>query len=174
MPCSAVISSSGSCNPHHGRKATETPCQRRTLRKATGREKLVATFSFSFGLLRKAWSSSEDHPYRSTGGRYWTQVGIDPAGGADPENGETIWSEPQEDLDTWAEHRITAKSESGLVTVYLRGWAEWGMSHNDTYWDDASLVVVALPPGPTATQPWNIPFCEASLWDRDGWTWSLN
>ena len=93
--------------------------------------------------------SPRDSPYHSTDGRYYTQVGIDPAGGADPGSGEIVWSDTRDTMDTWLEHRVEAMTENGFVTVWLRGRTQWGLSHNDAYWDDASLTITALPPTPT-------------------------
>jgi hypothetical protein len=73
-----------------------------------------STVTFSAWSL--AWSSSGDNARDSEGGRYWTQVGIDPTGGTNPENGEIISSEPVSTC--WKQQSIAAISDSsGLSTL---------------------------------------------------------
>ena len=101
-----------------------------------------------------AWSSTKDDPKVSAGGSYRTRIGIDPTGGDDPHSESVVWSEPEpgrKAMDGWEQHEATAISQ-GAVTLWLEGWPEWPVKHNDSYWDDARLTVLSAPtatPGPT-------------------------
>ena len=56
----------------------------------------------------QAWSSSEDDPSVSTGGKYTLSVGIDPTGGTDWTSPNIVWSAPNYTLDQWVELTVTA------------------------------------------------------------------
>lgn len=99
----------------------------------------------------QAWSSVEDDPSYSKNGAYRLMVGIDPTGGTDWRSSNIIWSEPNHTLDQWVQLRLTARAQSGTITVYLRGEAEWPVKHNDAYFDDVCLTYVAPTPVPTNT-----------------------
>ncbi len=113
-------------------------------------------------------------------GNYRASVGIDPSGetpsgfGAPP-SANTIWSEPVTEqntrttdadgyaIDDWALLTITAVASGPYVTVYTRGMPEFAVKHNDSYWDEACLVV-STPP--TATPlPTNSPTETPSVTD---------
>jgi len=106
----------------------------------------------------QAWSSDEDNPEVSKGGKYSMRVGIDTNGGTDPNASSIVWSEPSTDLDTWVELTVQAKASGGRVTMFLRGDAEWRVKHNDVYWDDVCVTYVVPTPQPTAKpEPTDVP-----------------
>jgi hypothetical protein len=79
------------------------------------------------------------------------KVGIDPTGGTNPWSGSIVWSGEQNPLDTWALLAVEAVAQGSSVTVYTYSAPPWPTKHNDVYWDDAALVVVAQPAPPTNT-----------------------
>jgi len=117
-----------------------------------------------FSIWVVVWSSSVSDPHHSTlPGKYWLSVGIDPYGGVDPYSDQIIWSERTEHYDEHVQLSVTAVTQADHVTVFTRAAPEWCVKHNDSYWDDARLVIplptrVFLPlvlkyptPTPTAT-----------------------
>jgi len=82
-------------------------------------------------------------------GNYRVSVGIDPTGGTDPLAPTVRWREyrlPYDiPYDVWNRLVITATAESNRVTVFTRGWAEWPVLHNDSYWEDAALRYLSVP-----------------------------
>ena len=99
----------------------------------------------------QSWSSNEDNPDFSKGGKYYLSVGIDPTGGTDFGSSNIVWSPPNTTLDQWVQLSVQARAESNTITVYLRGEAEWRMKHNDAYFDDICVTYVAPTPRPTNT-----------------------
>lgn len=111
-----------------------------------------------------AWTCNDDEhgPY-SCGEQYQMRfrVGIDPNGGTNPWSPSVIWAEGY----SYDEYRLIGPvqaevGDAGTVTVFLRATAKWPLEHNDTYWDDASLIYTTppatstntpLPPPPTNT-----------------------
>lgn len=101
----------------------------------------------------QSWSSKGDDPSVSDGGRYFLSVGIDPTGGTDFSSPNVVWSSRDITMDNWVQLAVQAKAKAGTVTVYLRGEAEFRLAHNDAYFDEACLTVVAPPPPPTRVPP---------------------
>jgi uncharacterized repeat protein (TIGR01451 family) len=117
-----------------------------------------------FSIWVVVWSSSQDNPHYSTlPGKYWLSVGIDPYGGVDPYSDQIIWSERIEHYDEHVWLSVAAVAQADHVTVFTKAAPEWCVKHNDSYWDDARLIIplpfnVFLPlvfknptPTPTAT-----------------------
>lgn len=100
-----------------------------------------------------AWTSGEDDPSRNgtpftrTAGSYYTQLGIDPLGGTNWNSLRILWSEakkhgPHEGdvkANEWWKHVVQAIATSHLITVFLRGWTEWGLKNENCYWDDVAI-----------------------------------
>jgi len=110
----------------------------------------------TFCIWLQVWSSSKDNPNLSQDpGNIHASVGIDPLGRSDPYYPEVIWSEPVMEYDRWLHLCVSGPVLSNGVTVWTRSVVEWPVVHNDTYWDDATLVVSQPPatptPPPTAT-----------------------
>ncbi len=112
---------------------------------------------------RQIYLSDLDHA-----GKYRVYVGIDPfgnvpAGPTAPLPASIVWSEPVVDfqtrqkdeqgrpIDTWVQLSVTARAETDAITVFTRGNPEFAVKHNDSFWDDACLIVVAPTPRPTNT-----------------------
>jgi LysM repeat protein len=106
-----------------------------------------------FSVWVETWSSSEDDPDNIIGpGNYFVSVGIDPTGAADPTSPLVVWSEPALAANQWIALSVTARAQAGQVTVFLRGAPQYRVKHNDSYWDDASLVTVTdVPQTPVPT-----------------------
>jgi uncharacterized repeat protein (TIGR01451 family) len=118
----------------------------------------------AFSIWVVVWSSSQDNPHYSTlPGKYWLSVGIDPYGGVNPYSEQIIWSNRIEQYDEHVQLSVAAVAQADHVTVFTKAAPEWCVKHNDSYWDDARLVMdlpfeVFLPlifrnptPTPTAT-----------------------
>ena len=78
-------------------------------------------------------------------GNYHMLAGIDPTGavpsmGSHPAN-SVIWSPDTLTYDTWVPLSVTARATGGAVTVFAKGAPEWPVKHNDSWWEDACLVV---------------------------------
>jgi hypothetical protein len=99
-----------------------------------------------------AWSSQKDIPNHSfQDGAYASSLGIDPTGGSDWTSDDIIWTEPVVKHDQWVHLTLDAYTASGKLSVWIRGTQTRPVKHNDSYWDDAELVVLGSPPAPTAT-----------------------
>lgn len=114
------------------------------------------------------WPRNSDD--RRGPGMYRASVGIDPQGnvpggfGAPPSDA-TVWSAPVTEFDTrreengvmydaWVQLEVSTIAQGEWVTVYTRGMPEFAVKHNDSFWDDASLISVTAPtatPRPTDT-----------------------
>ena len=106
----------------------------------------------TFSIWVQVWSSSYDDPDESRDpGKYRTYVGLDPFGGTAWQSGAIIWSEPVIMYDEWVELSITAVAQADHVTVFTKGAPEWRVKHNDSYWDDARLIIPLPTPTATAT-----------------------
>jgi len=91
------------------------------------------------------WSSTVSDPHHSTApGEYWLSVGIDPYGGTDAFSEEIIWSNGIEYYDEHAQLSVTAVAQADHVTVFTRAAPKYCVQHNDSYWDDACLIVNPL------------------------------
>jgi hypothetical protein len=92
-------------------------------------------------------------------GFYRASAGIDPTGNTPagfgaPPSAATVWSEPVTEFETrrvtengvaydaWVQLEVSAIAQGEWVTVYTRGMPEYAVKHNDSFWDDASLVAV--------------------------------
>jgi len=118
------------------------------------------------------WSSSDDDLSRSSRpGAYEVSVGIDPSGGTDAGSPAVVWSEPVRRYDRWLRLAVSATAEADVVTVYTRGVAGWRVKHNESYWDDAALRVVAADGGSSLSQPSSCGDRQAAsvtAWDASG------
>lgn len=113
-----------------------------------------------FSIWTQVWSSDRDIPEHSfLPGYYRLSVGIDPTGGTDWQSEDILWSEPTVRHDEWVQLQIEAYSESGEISVWTRGAPIWAVKHNDSYWDDAELIVLDEAPEPTPTpSPTSTPY----------------
>jgi len=105
-----------------------------------------------FSIWVVVWSSSEDDPHHSIlPGEYWLSVGIDPYGGTDPFSDQITWSVGIEQYDEHVQLSVTALAQADHVTMFTRAAPEFCVKHNDSYWDDAGLIIHLPTPTPTAT-----------------------
>jgi hypothetical protein len=105
-----------------------------------------------FTIWGHAWAGSSDNPHESVGGGPMRMaIGIDPTGGTSARSSRVIWSREQNPLEEWVLFEVEAVAIGSSVTVFTRSAPQYPTKHNDVYWDQASLVVTAHAPTPTAT-----------------------
>jgi len=110
-------------------------------------------YRVTFSIWVQVWSSSRDNPDEIVDhGDYKVSIGIDPTGGVDGSSPNVVWSAPVREYNKWVQLQVTAAARSSTVTVFTRGAPLYRVKHNDSYWDDASVVVQAPPP-PPPTRP---------------------
>ena len=98
------------------------------------------------------WSSHRDVPEHSfLPGDYGVSLGIDPLDGDAWDSASIQWSVPITRYDQWVPLSVTAHITSERISVWTRAAQRYPVEHNDSYWDDASLVVLDGPPEPTPT-----------------------
>jgi hypothetical protein len=103
-----------------------------------------------FTVWGHAWAGEGDDPDRSEeGGPMHMMAGIDPTGGTSPYSTRVVWSDDLNPLDEWVMFQVEAVVQGSAVTVFTRSAPEYPTLHNDVYWDEASLTVVAPAPAPT-------------------------
>ncbi len=104
-------------------------------------------------------------------GDYRVWVGVDPYGkepaawGSPPPE-SVVWSKPVLDVETrgkdalgrdtdlWVQLTVTATAQADYITVYTKGQPTYRTKHNDSFWDEACVQMVAPPtatPRPTST-----------------------
>lgn len=95
---------------------------------------------YQFDASLQAWCSNSNDPTVSDGEMY-ASLGIDPSGGANPWELRVQWTGWQP-VD--AQHRRfwspVVAAQAGRITVFIRAWNKWKMTHNDVYADDSHLV----------------------------------
>ena len=110
-------------------------------------------YRVTFSIWVQVWSSSGDNPDDiKDHGDYQVSVGIDPIGGSDGSSPNVVWSVPVREYNQWVQLKVTATAQSSTVTAFIRGAPLYRVKHNDSYWDDASLVA-SSPPPPPSTPP---------------------
>jgi hypothetical protein len=97
-----------------------------------------------FGTYGHVWSCDEtleDGPFTCMHDNILLSVGIDPNGGTNPWSTGIRWvSAFSSDVYRLIGPVQAQVGQTGKVTVFLRATASWPLSHNDAYWDDASLT----------------------------------
>ena len=68
-----------------------------------------------------------------------TRIGIDPAGGTDPNNAAIVWSAWVQPHDQWKQNSVTATATGSTVTLFLYSTQQNFADLNKTYWDAAVL-----------------------------------
>src|SRR5262245_28469699 len=114
-----------------------------------------------FSAFVNVWSTALDDPDKSPEGqrsRYGIRVGIDPNGGTDGGTASIVWSESQEFFDEYRELSVEAIASGNTITVFVESAPKEPVKNNNTYVDDASLVVTGQPSGePTQAPPTQLP-----------------
>jgi hypothetical protein len=96
--------------------------------------------SYTFDVMCQAWCSQSDDPTVSDGDMH-VLLGIDPTGGTDPWSSFVEWSGwDRVGADYKRYVSPTVEAEEAQITVFIRAWNKWELSHNDVYVDDAHLV----------------------------------
>jgi hypothetical protein len=120
-------------------------------------------YRITFSIWVQVWSSSGNDPDTiKDDGDYKVSVGIDPTGGVDGSDPGVIWSSPARADNQWVQLVVTAVAQTSTVTVFTRGAPLYRVKHNDSYWDDAS-VVAKPPPLPPPTRPTSTPTLTPTL-----------
>jgi len=113
-----------------------------------------------FSVWARSHISNEGLPAPSVGGRNPNfQVGIDPEGKGVWYDPGVVWSAPVNANDQWVQISVEATAgASGKVTVFVSAnmSGQMPLTHNDAWFDDAALVVVAPAASPTPA-PTNTP-----------------
>jgi hypothetical protein len=93
-----------------------------------------------FSIWVQVWSSRDPNPDTVVDpGNYRVMVGIDPTGGTDWGAASVVWGEQRVEYNNWIQLSASAIAQGGKVTVFARGFPEYRMQFNDSYWDDAEL-----------------------------------
>lgn len=115
-------------------------------------ENITPGSQLRFTIWGQAWAGGGDDANKSEGGGpMHMRIGIDPNGGTSAFAAGIVWSGEQNPLDAWSQFAVEAKANGNKVTVFTWSAPDYPTKHNDVYWDDASLVVVAPPVPPTNT-----------------------
>jgi hypothetical protein len=105
-----------------------------------------------FTIWGHAWAGGGNDANKSKdGGPMHMKIGIDPNGGTNPYSGAIVWSGEQNPLDIWSAFAVEAVARGSAVTAFIYSAPDYPTQHNDVYWDDASLTIVAQPVPPTNT-----------------------
>lgn len=111
--------------------------------------------NYRFTIWAQVWSSVEDDPNVSVlPANPHLRVGIDPTGNWSSGAGTVVWSgeaSMSSIIDQWGAISVEAVAQNDIITVFMRTSPDFANKHNDTYWDNASLVAV----GPAAPPPTN-------------------
>ena len=88
----------------------------------------------------QAWSSDLDDPLSSINPTEMNmQIGLDPAGGSNPDNPTVIWTAPQNPLNVYGEFQISATAAGSEMTLFLRSQPAEPRRHNEAYWDAVTV-----------------------------------
>lgn len=95
---------------------------------------------FSFSVYAHAWCSNRDDP-RAADGEMYLALGVDLTGGTDARAIHVRWTEWRRLTQDYRELTIADRTTGPELTVFVRAWNKWRLSHNDVYIDDASFTV---------------------------------
>lgn len=70
------------------------------------------------------------------------RVGIDPTGNLDAKAGSVLWSPYFNPIDQYLVQCVTATAQSSQVVVFTWSSPDQPRLNQDTYWDDAALVIL--------------------------------
>ena len=107
-----------------------------------------------FTIYGQAWSTHDDEPTSNSPTAVNMKIGIDPTGGTSPFSGNVVWSGTQNPYDAYAPFAVEAVSQNSFVTVFTYAYQSEPRKHNDIYWDNASLTMLAPPASPTPNIDW--------------------
>jgi hypothetical protein len=101
----------------------------------------------------ETWTGDHDDPYHSDAAQNArVRVGVDPAGGVNPGAPTVVWGAEINPLSAWQPLPPVQGQvgESGLLTIFLRSSPVYALKHNDVYWDDVQVTLVAVGQAPPA------------------------
>lgn len=105
-----------------------------------------------FSAWVQCWSSGENDPAKSKGGRYRMRIGIEPYGATDPESVDMVWSNDGHAIqpyDAYYELTVAAVLRSDRCTCFVWGQPEWPVRNNNAYVDNCTLEILgSIDPGP--------------------------
>lgn len=110
-----------------------------------------------FQIWGQAWSSASDAEFSDYPTTVNMRIGIDPTGGSNPYNSAIVWSSFSQPYDLYAQFSVEAQAQGDKVTVFTFSAPDEARKHNDIYWDNAELIVVAGGVVPAATLPGGTP-----------------
>jgi len=99
--------------------------------------------TYQFSVYGFAWSTNDpvvDSPSTATA---TLSVGIDPAGGTNPDAGSVVWSPGVVQMDSFGFFSVRATATASKVTVFARANSDFCVARNDVFWDAASLRLMA-------------------------------
>jgi hypothetical protein len=89
-----------------------------------------------------AWTWRHDE-WNNGGDNEATWVGLDPYGGTNASSSNVVWSTKAISYETWTQQTVSATAQSDVITVFVRGRANWAGNTMMTVVDDATLTLVA-------------------------------
>lgn len=108
---------------------------------------------YKFDVSLQAWCTQSNDPTVSDGEMYCS-LGIDTRGRTNPWELGVLWT-PWEWIN--AEHRrfesLEVQAQASEITLFIRCWNKWRLSHNDAYADDVHLYVIGEPDPPDPPDP---------------------
>ncbi|HLY26691.1 MAG TPA: LysM peptidoglycan-binding domain-containing protein [Aggregatilineales bacterium] len=114
---------------------------------------------YHFSIWVNVWSTELDDANLSQNpGHLIVRVGIDPQGGTDGTSANIVWQAAPELYDQYQQVSVEATAQASFITVFTESAPRDPKRHNNTYVDDASLVVengqgAATTAAPTAAAP---------------------
>lgn len=112
----------------------------------------------SFSFLGQVWCSDSNNPM-SDDGELYMRAGIGPTGHTNPFLGDVQWSPWKRGAKEFQVVDVETVAQSEFVTVFIRGWNKWKLSHNDMY-VDAALLTISGGPSPSPPPPGDYPTLE--------------
>ncbi len=101
-----------------------------------------------FSMWGQSWSTNDNSPISARpSADIKLKIGIDPAAGDDtqpsPFNGRVVWSTEQDAKDAFVQFIVEAEAKTSTVIVWTYATMKDVVRHNEVFWDDALLEVIA-------------------------------
>lgn len=113
---------------------------------------------FVFSVYAHTWCSDRDDPRAADGEMYLT-LGVDQTGGINPRAVHVRWTEWERLTADYRDIMIEGRTAGPSLTIFVRAWNKWKLSHNDVYIDDAGLTIAdddEPPPDPEPSGYWAV------------------
>jgi hypothetical protein len=113
---------------------------------------------YRFSAYVWVWSSEHNHDGTKSEpptGKVWVRVGVNPWGDADAMTPSTQYGYTYvAQYDKWLELEVIFRAIKDRAVVFLWSQPEHEVRHNDVYWDDAAIELLAAgDPGPEPPDP---------------------